>query len=456
MANQNHIEWLREGAEAWNARRASTDFEPDLSAATIEMGTNLRGFNLERAKMNATSMCYVDLSESVLAQADLRNVQALGARFNDAVLCGASLQQANLSGSEFSNAILQHADFTGADLTWSNLTDADLRFTTVDGARFETAILCRTNSLAAKLWQAVLQEVSGQSDTPNARDQETVIESVPDLLNEIHKIGAGAPLYFRGEQQCGWRPTPSVFREELSDVEDKMLTDLMVRRPQEMRRARTALEQLQIAQHYGLKTRLLDITKNPLVALFFACEEDERYDSEDGRLHIFAVPESLIKTFNSDTISVIASFAKLPSGDKQWLIGRHGLHPQRPFAARYNYDAIMSRLYQKVREEKPHFEERLDMKDLYGAFVVEPQQEDERIRAQTGAFLLSAFRETFDYQEGDDWNGDVRPYGHYRLRVRSDSKGSVLNDLKLMGIARQSLFPGLESSATEVMQRYKP
>ena len=41
--------------------------------------------------------------------------------------------------------------------------------------------------------------------------------------------------------------------------------------------------------------RLLDVTENPLVALFFACEEDERYDCEDGRLHVFAVPESLIK-----------------------------------------------------------------------------------------------------------------------------------------------------------------
>lgn len=460
MANQNHVDWLQEGAKAWNARRASTDFEPDLSKAKIEMGTNLRGVNLERANLNGTIIFSVDLSESILVQADLRNadlrnVVAPNAQFNGAVLYGAKLQQADLMGADFSNAVLQRADLTGANLTWSNLTDADLRFATVVGARLETAILCRTNSLALNLWQAVLQEASGAPVNPNARDQETAIESVSDLLNEIHKLDEGAPLYFRGEQRCGWEPTPSVFREGLSDVEDKMLTDLMTRRPQEMGRAETALEQLQIAQHYGLKTRLLDITKNPLVALFFACEKDDRYDSEDGRLHVFTVPESVIKPFNSDTISVVASLTKLPSHDKQWLLDRHGLHPQRPFSAQYNYGAIMGRLYQKVREEKPHFEERLDMKDLYGVFVVEPRQEDERIRAQSGAFLLSAFRTRFDYQEGDDWNGGARPYGHYTLRVRSDSKGSVLNDLKLMGITRQSLFPGLESSATEVMQRYK-
>ena len=192
-----------------------------------------------------------------------------------------------------------------------------------------------------------------------------------------------------------------------------------------------------------------------MVALFFACEKDERHDGEDGRLHIFAVPESLIKSFNSDTVSVIANFAKLSSGDKRWLLSRDGLHPQRPFSAQYNYSAIMTRLYEKVKEERPNFSERIDMKDLYGVFVVEPQQKDERIRAQSNAFLLSAFREQFDYQEAGDWNGAVCPYGHYSLSVRRDSKESILNDLRLMGITRQSLFPGLESSATEVMRKYK-
>jgi hypothetical protein len=30
MANQQHIEWLLEGVEAWNARREREDFVPDF------------------------------------------------------------------------------------------------------------------------------------------------------------------------------------------------------------------------------------------------------------------------------------------------------------------------------------------------------------------------------------------------------------------------------------------
>ena len=456
MADQNHVDWLQEGMEAWNARRDASSFTPDLSGVKINLMTNLQGFNFERANLKDSALVGVDLRNANLERADLRNVIAPLTQFNDTILFGANLQEAKLMGTDFSNAILQRADLTNADLTWANLTDADLRFAVVSGACLNDAILARANTLCANLWQAVLYKECDASTNSHSQSEEISIESVSDLLDEIHILGIELPLYFRGEQRCGWQPMSSVFREGLSDVEDKMLIDLASRRPQEMGNASTTLEQLQIAQHYGLKTRLLDITKNPLVALFFACEKDEQYDCEDGRLHIFAVPESLIKPFNSDAVSVIANFSKLSAHDKQWLLSRDGLHPQRPFSAQYNYNAIMTRLYQKIREEKTHFDERIDMKDLYGVFVVEPQQKDERIHAQAGAFFVSAFKEKFDYQQDMEWNGAVRPYGYYTLRVKSGSKESILNDLKLVGITRQSLFPGLESSAAEVMQRYRP
>ena len=458
MADQNHLDWLREGMKAWNSRRASNDFDPDLSGADLT-GTDLRDINLAKANLEKANLRNINLFGTVLkgsnlAQADLRKVIAPMTRFDDAILFGAELQEAELSGADFTNAILQRANLTNADLSWANLTDADLRFAVVSGARLEEAILARTNTLCANLWQAVLyRELSAPTDIQPQGGQ--TIGSVSDLIAEIHKLDTEVPLYFRGEQWCEWRPIPSVFRQGLADVEDKMLIDLIALRPEEMGGAGTALEQLLLAQHYKLSTRLLDVTRNPLVALFFACEEAVEHDDHDGRLHVFAVPESLIKTFDSDTISIIANFVKLPIMDKRWLLSRERLHPQRPFSAYYNYSAMLARLYQKIRGEKPQFDERIDMKDLYGVFVVEPQQKDERIRAQSSAVLLSAFQELFDHQEGTEWNGGIRPYGHYTLSIPSDSKESILNDLRLMGVTRQSMFPGLESSATEVMRRYK-
>ena len=64
----------------------------------------------------------------------------------------------------------------------------------------------------------------------------------------------------------------------------------------------------------------------------------------------------------------------------------------------------MRLLYQLIRQEKPYFEERIDPRDLYQVFVVEPQQSSERLRAQAGAFLVSAFHERFERDEILKWN----------------------------------------------------
>ena len=459
MADQNHVSWLHEGVEAWNARRSSTDFVPDLSGvrldpagAGLESLTDLKSYNFEKANLQDAILIGVDFSESNLANADLRRVSACNVRFCNAMLGGANLHQARLFGADLSSAFLRFADLTETELELANLTDADMRFAKVSGARLNEAILARANTLAAKLWQAVLFERDDTSANLHSQGDPVAVGSVSNLLEAIRKLDT-RPLYFRGEQRCGWRLMPSVFRQDLAKVEHKLLNDLISRRPEELGGTKSALEQLQIAQHYGLKTRLLDITKNPLVALYFACEPHAEYDNEDGRLHVVSVPESLIRAFNSDTISIVTNFVKLSLQDKSWLLGRHGRHPQQPYSARFNFDEIMARLYQKIREEKPHFSERIDMKDLYGVFVVEPQQSDERVRAQSGAFLVSAFREEFDYQEAEDWNGAVRPYRHCSLNIPRESKKSILEDLRVVGITRQTLFPGLESSAKEVMRR---
>ena len=477
MANTKHIEWLLEGVASWNARRESDDFQPDFG------GANVYGFFAEAGKLDPNeriplplaNLQIADLGDATFARANLSGanlaaVSATRANFFEADLSRANLRfgrfnSANFAYADLSNAMLEAARAEGADFSYddlsgsrlyrSNLANADLSDASLKRTRLERANLAGAILLGSNPWQAVLYRASDSFSHPTQSTEEP-IRTVSDLLTTIQDLNPTVPLYFRGEPKHGLDLSPSVIRDGLTDVEGQMLLDLISKRPHELSEMATVLDQWVLARHHGLKTRFLDVTKNPLVALYFACEHNADYKGEDACLHIFAMPDELNKSFNSDTISVIANFARLPKEDQHSLLGIPGREEDRPFFSRDRYNTVMGHLYQLIRREKSHFEERIDAKDLYGVFVVEPQQSVERVRTQSGAFLVSAYRNRFDYEGDNEWNGGVRPYGHAKLTIPSICKEQIIRELHLLNVTREALFPGLDSSAAAITDRYSP
>ena len=191
---------------------------------------------------------------------------------------------------------------------------------------------------------------------------------------------------------------------------------------------------------------------NPLVALFSACDKKKK----SGRLHVFAAPKELIKPFNSDTISIVANFCKLSRAEQNLILGwSEDDIEERVSDPIYlsGYRDALNRLYHLIRQEYPNFKKLIDPRDFFRVFIVEPQQSFERIRAQSGAFLISAFHERFEQHEVLQWNSGIPIYHHFMIEVPKASKQHIINELRLLNVTRETLFPGLDESAKAITDR---
>ena len=416
MANDEHITWLLEGVAAWNDRRQRVPGQGYLFAPDFERAPLYRIF---------------------------REAERLDSR-----------GKIPLAGADLVDADLAKADLTSADLSGANLWRADLTNTNLHFAELTGANLTASEPWKATLYPSVIKSPEQHSD------EASPVTSIQDLLPKIQRLkdyyDPTISLYFRGESKCGCKLRPSVMRSDLAAYESEMLTDLVSRRPEEFNEMTSALAKWVLAQHHGLKTRFMDVTRNPLVALFHACDNSshKEQEEEDGRLHVFAVPRALVKPFNSDVISIASNVARLSRRQKDAPLGKHFSLGNNRIRYENEHPEAMRILYQLIRQEKPYFEERIDPGDFFKVFVVEPQQSSERLRAQAGAFLVSAFHERFEREEILRWNDGIPVYAHYKLTIAGEHRNRIKDDLQLLDVTRENLFPGLDSSAWSVSDTY--
>lgn len=241
------------------------------------------------------------------------------------------------------------------------------------------------------------------------------ISSAFSFAKYIHKLGqkknipeegTGA-LWFRGQADGSWELKPSIGRKvedggvygSAKDLKDPITEEGLLQRFRRdsypfVKRLLTDWEAIILGQHYQLPTRLLDWTRNPLAALFFAAETHLKVDA--------------------------AIFAYRPR--KKWTYHISTFEGQNP---------------KNTRVPKP-----LKVK---GVKIVFPVLLADRLIVQSGGFTIQDPNDCLmkrGEEDFDEKNLDLLEV--YKWKLPKNCKLTILEELHRVGINRMTLFPGLD------------
>ena len=258
-------------------------------------------------------------------------------------------------------------------------------------------------------------------------------------------------LFFRGQSDTSFELMPSLGRKRKSscdisifDEERNMIEMAKYKMPDIFGEDLQPIELLALLQHYGIPTRLLDITENALVALYFACCSDLDEKEKDGEVIVFKRNE--LDITNHPIVNAIADSYRFSRGTLCTLDLFYGAIISQPYFLEQKQVHEICFNKEEDKEWKKKGGEWVRKCCQNPLFVYAPIK-SMRQQMQQSSFILFPNKIT-DYGDGGEYcfESQIEPIQKNHesvcacIKIPQDSKTKMLNDLKLHGISKQTLF----------------
>ena len=309
-------------------------------------------------------------------------------------------------------------------------------------------------------------------------------------------------IFYRGESKNYGKTIPGIFRSD-NDLknEHRLFRELELRYPNVFDNAKSTIDKLAIMQHYGLPTRLLDFTTNPLLALYMAIDKDDLSDI-CPTIKIVFVKKDTIKYYDSDTVSVLSNFAKVKNDlevDLNILADNNGKIEKSSRGmckSTYTYldnyskikalnikqknqagklicdnNASLHYLLHEIKGEKSYFKDMIWIEHLDKHVVfVKPKHNSQRLINQAGLFALFGLndgkKENFsleDFAANESDNVKIKQFSLHEcvndkkdlcITCTEDYIKSLKTALGILGITKDKVYPEMENASKYIKELF--
>ena len=293
-------------------------------------------------------------------------------------------------------------------------------------------------------------------------DSPVIVTNLGVFINEIIRLedpknrNTAYFQWYRGHADFSWELIPKVQRsftssseEELFRKERNLTNDFQMRASVlPMAKSRPKLSEdaswLTLMQHYGLPTRLLDWTRSPLVALYFAVCEKSTWDKDGKDACVWVLnPGKLNENLEEQTLLNDEEHkAHIYSMD-------HNIITTMIYTAFRQWDLNDKQSASTPDDKKfDHYFENL--KDKIAACY--PTEPDTRVYNQYSVFTVhNSSKKLTEFYEDSTLRGSMLK----RLKIPHENKERLFNELSVCGITQNYVFPDFENLAIILRDHYQ-
>ncbi len=257
------------------------------------------------------------------------------------------------------------------------------------------------------------------------------VNSIENYLRILERYKEYPEKYYRGQLEK-YKTIPSSVARDRGYLlsESKIYHESIEMKEDEFKELLTPIERLAKLQHYGIPTRLVDVTIDPLIALYFAVENVE--DLSPANVYLYLVEGGLADSKEARTLSILPTISVRK---KEYI--------------RNEYE----KLFGECLSDKEILE--LVDKPIIIKYSERLQITNPRLYSQKGTFLICGNTVvngeiTHSLKSLDTMVADLV------IRIPYEYKKKIKDELDLKyGINQLKIYPELPSVASYIKEKYK-